>query len=244
MNKVSIKSSLILILTYVVLANMGTVLSKKIDINYLGEILLLLTFTVFLIRYIKRYSLTRVVGLIKINFHDAKKSLLYLPLFVIVLANGVFFFDRTISFNNIILAISFMMLVAFLGELLFRGLLFKSLEKDKTTKTAILISGATFGFGHIINLLNGYTSIDQIIQIVIATLIGILLSVLFVNTQSIIPGIIFHFCFNSASVLSINIEPLYNYICIGIILITALIYLLYLLKSVQRNKDILVENRL
>ena len=50
MNKVSIKSSLILILTYVVLANMGTVLSKKIDINYLGEILLLLTFTVFLIR--------------------------------------------------------------------------------------------------------------------------------------------------------------------------------------------------
>ena len=181
MNKVSIKSSLILILTYVVLANMGSVLSKKIDINYLGEILLLLTFTVFLIRYIKRYSLTRVVGLIKINFHDAKKSLLYLPLFVIVLANGVFFFDRTISFNNIILAIS---------------------------------------------------------------LIGILLSVLFVNTQSIIPGIIFHFCFNSASVLSLNIEPLYNYICIGIILITALIYLLYLLKSVQRNKDILVENRL
>ena len=76
MNKVSIKSSLILILTYVVLANMGTVLSKKIDINYLGEILLLLTFKVFLIRYIKRYSLTRVVGLIKINFHDAKKSLL------------------------------------------------------------------------------------------------------------------------------------------------------------------------
>lgn len=224
------KLSLIFILIYVVLASFGAILSKKIDIDYLGQILLLFTFSAFLIIYIKKYELTRVIGLIKISFKEVKENLLYLPLFLMVLANGVFFFDRTIVVKNIILSIVFMMLVAFLEEVLFRGLLFKSIEEYSTTKTAILVSGATFGFGHIINLLNGYTGINQIIQIALATLIGIILSTLFVCTKSIVPGIIFHFLFNTASILSTSLEPLYNYISISIIFVIASIYLLYLLK--------------
>ena len=156
-----------------------------------------------------------------------------------VLANGVFLFDRTIDFKYIILAIVFTILVAFLEELLFRGLLFKSIELDNTTKTSIFISGSTFGFGHIINLFNGYTVINQVIQIVLAILIGIILSVLFVRTKSIIPGMIFHFFFNIASILSIEVVDLYEYISFGIIFIVGLIYLLYLLKSMKQNEQAL-----
>lgn len=232
------------ILIYVILANVGAILSKKIDFDYLGQILLLLTLSLFLIIYIKKHELTRVIGLTKISFLEAKKNLLYLPLFIIVLLNGVFFFDRTIVFKDIILSIGFMMLVAFLEELLFRGLLFKSIEEHSTTKTAILISGATFGFGHIVNLLNGYTGTNQIIQIVIATLIVIILSILFVFTKSIVPGIIFHFSFNTASILSIKVVPLYDYISIGIIFVIALIYLFYLLKLIQQNEDTLKNSKL
>ena len=236
MNKLSLKSSLIFILIYVVSANVGAILSKEINVDYLGEILLLLVFSVFLIIYIKKNKLTMVIGLTKISFYEAKKNLLYLPLIIMVLVNGVFLFDRTIDFKHIILSIGFTILVAFLEELLFRGLLFKSIEIDNSTKASIFISGATFGFGHIINLFNGYTVINQVIQIVIAILVGTILSILFVRTKSIIPGIIFHFFFNIVSILSIKVVALYDYISASIIFVVGLIYLLYLLKSMKQNE--------
>lgn len=236
MNKLRLKSSLIFILIYIMLVNVGAILSEKLAINYLGQILVLLMFAVFLVIYIEKHELTRVVGLSKISFYEVKKNLFYLPLFMIVLANGVFFYDRTIALKDIILSIVYMILVAFLEELLFRGLLFKSIERDRRTKIAILITGLTFGFGHIINLLNGYIVINQIIQIVMATLIGIILSVLFVRTKSIVPGIIFHLFFNTVSILSVNVTVLCDYISASIIILIALIYLLYLIKTMNKIK--------
>lgn len=236
MNKLSLKSSLIFILIYIVSANVGAILSKEIKVNYLGEIILLLVFAVFLIIYIKKNKITMVIGLTKISFNEAKKNLLYLPLFIMVLVNGVFFFDRTIAFKNIILCICFTVLVAFLEELLFRGILFKSIEIHNTTKTSIFISGTTFGLGHIINLFNGYTVINQVIQIVMAILVGTILSILFVRTKSIIPGMIFHFFFNIVSMLSMKVVALYDYISASIIFVVGLIYLLYLLKSMKQNE--------
>ena len=241
MNKLDLKLSLIFILIYVVLANMGALLSENIGIDYLGETLLLLDFALYLIIYIKKHELTIIIGLTKISFHEIKKNLLYLPLFIMILANGVFFFDTTRAFKNVILSIAFTILVAFLEELLFRGLLFKSIEKNNTTKSTIFISGSTFGIGHIINLFNGYTLVNQIIQIVIAILIGIILSVLFVRTKSIIPGMIFHFLFNIVSILSIEMSNLYNYISAGIIFVISLIYLFYILKSMEEKEHILEE---
>ena len=106
----------------------------------------------------------------------------------------------------------------------------------KFTKTSIFISGSTFGFGHIINLFNGYTVINQVIQIVMAILVGTILSILFVRTKSIIPGMIFHFFFNIVSMLSMKVVALYDYISASIIFVVGLIYLLYLLKSMKQNE--------
>ena len=111
--------------------------------------------------------------------------------------------------------------------------------ENKSTKTSIFISSSTFGCGHIINLFNGYTVINQVIQIVLAVLIGIILSVLFVRTKSIIPEMIFHLFSNIASILSIEVVDLYEYISIGIIFVVGLIYLLYLLKSMKQNEQAL-----
>ena len=69
-----------------------------------------------------------------------------------------------------------------------------------------------------------------------AILIGIILSILFVRTKSIIPGMIFHFFFNIVSILSIKVVALYNYISASIIFVVGLIYLLYLLKCMKQNE--------
>jgi membrane protease YdiL (CAAX protease family) len=231
MKKVSLTLSLILIGVFMVLNAVGTRLSPAIGVVYSGQILLLLALSVFLLFYVGKNHLGNAVGLTKVDSRDAKTSLYYIPLVVMILANGAFFFDKTLPFLNILMVIAFMACIAFCEEVLFRGLLFKGIEARSNTKRAMLISGITFGLGHIINLLNGYTGIQQVIQVVLAILIGLLLSVLFVRTKTIVPGIVFHFLYNLASALSREVEPLQNYMMVGVIIVVAGGYLAYLLRK-------------
>ncbi len=58
-------------------------------------------------------------------------------------------------------------------EVIFRGFLFKAICKTNV-KQAIIISSVTFGFGHIVNLLNGRDIPETLIQICYAVAIGFL----------------------------------------------------------------------
>jgi len=236
MTRIKLWTSVIFIAIYVVLANAGAMLTERIGTAFSGQIFFLFGFSVFMLTYIKKRELMNTVGLAKVGFTEIKRCLFYIPLVLIALANGAFFFDSTNNIQEIVLTVIFMLFVAFLEELLVRGLLFKSIEESQSTKAAVLISGAAFGLGHIINLLNGYTGVQQIIQIVLAFAIGIVLALLFVRTKSIVPGIVFHFVFNIASALSIQVEPLYDYIAVGIILLIALAYMVYLI-NVKVKKE-------
>ncbi|MDR1689801.1 MAG: CPBP family intramembrane metalloprotease [Clostridiales bacterium] len=235
MRKISLKLSLVFIFVFLALNAAGTVLSAKTGFAYSGQVPLLLAFSAFLLFYIEKNKLRGLAGLTKISKRDCSANLFYIPLVILVLANGVFFFDKTTDFLSVLMVIAFMACIAFLEELLFRGLLFKAIEQRRNAKTAVLISGISFGFGHIVNLLNGYTDTRQIIQITIAVLIGLVLSLLFVRTKSIVPGIIFHFFFNIASALSRDVKPLQNYTMVGIIIVTSSAYLAYLAKNIRHS---------
>ena len=79
--------------------------------------------------------------------------------------------------------------VGFVEELLFRGFLLQALRARRNLTYAIIISGVTFGIGHIVNLLRGWSLTDQAIQIVAAVLIGIALAYCAVLTGSILPAL-------------------------------------------------------
>ena len=234
MKRLSLILTIAFIIIYVVLTNVGSVLTTELGTPYLGQNLLLLVFSVFLFIYTAKKRLMDTVGLTGVRARDAKVSLFYIPLILIILSNGVFFFDAKMPLFEILMTVVFMAFVACAEELLFRGLLFKAIEERSGSKAAVIVSGVTFGFGHILNLFNGYTGLDQIMQIVVAVLIGVVLSLLFICTKSIVPGIVFHFLFNSASALSTEVEPLYNYIMVGVIVVIGSAYLLYLLRGVSR----------
>lgn len=53
-----------------------------------------------------------------------------------------------------IFAVVTMALAAYVEEIIFRGFLYKVIEKDNV-KQAIVISAVTFGAGHIVNLFTG-----------------------------------------------------------------------------------------
>ncbi|TFB72524.1 CPBP family intramembrane metalloprotease [Cryobacterium glaciale] len=92
--------------------------------------------------------------------------------------------------------------VGFVEELIFRGFLFQAILAKKTVLRAIYLSGITFGLGHIVNLLRGYSGFDQLIQLVAAIVIGIALGYVVAITRSILPVVLFHILFNISGALT------------------------------------------
>lgn len=91
-----------------------------------------------------------------------------------------------------------MLCVGFLGEVIFRGLLFAAIAKNNI-RSAVIISSVTFGVGHIINLFNGsgMELLGNLCQIVFAIAVGFLLVTIFYRGGSLLPCILTHAAINT-----------------------------------------------
>ena len=124
-----------------------------------------------------------------------------------------------------------MLNVGFLEEVIFRGFLFKMMEKDNVNR-AIIISAITFGIGHIVNLLNGSNLIPTLMQISYAISIGYLFVIIFYKSKSLIPCIITHCLVNSLSIF--NTVSLY--VSSMFLIIISLVYAIYINKSIKEQE--------
>ena len=95
-----------------------------------------------------------------------------------------------------------MFCVGFLEELICRGLLFQAMAKDGV-KSAIIVSSVTFGFGHMVNLINGSGAelLPNLLQVMYAMAIGFAFVMIFCRTGSLMPCIIVHSVFNGLSAI-------------------------------------------
>ena len=163
------------------------------------------------------------------SFPSPKKYLYFIPLIMITSVNlwgGIYIKNST---NEIIFYIISMIGVGFLEEIIFRGFLFKMMEKDNV-RTAIVVSSVTFGFGHIINLLNGAEIIPTLIQIMYATSIGYLFVMIFYKSKSLWPCIITHILVNSLSIFNNNDSIVSLYIGPLFLIIVPILYAMYIKK--------------
>jgi membrane protease YdiL (CAAX protease family) len=133
-----------------------------------------------------------------------------------------------------------MLCVGFLEELIFRGFLFKAMEKDGI-KSAIIVSSVTFGIGHIVNLINGSgaTLLPNLCQVVSAIAIGFLFVVMFYRGKSLLPCILAHQFINITSFFA-NESAIDNKTRIVqsiIICVIALVYACILLKTLPKRKE-------
>lgn len=94
-----------------------------------------------------------------------------------------------------------MVLVGFLEEVIFRGLLFQAMRPGGET-TAIVVSSLTFGVGHIVNLLLGAPLLETLLQLVYASAIGFCFTAVFIRSGSILPCILAHAVTNATSILA------------------------------------------
>lgn len=186
-------------------------------------------FSVVLILLTVRLKRVAYYGLVKVS--NPKGFLYFLPLLLIVSVNLWSGININNTAKEIVFHILTMLNIGFIEEIIFRGFLFKMMEKDNP-KAAVAVSSITFGIGHIVNLLVGAELIPTLLQICYAMSIGYLFVVIFVKSKSIVPCIIAHSVNNSLSIfneentLSLYIAPIF-------LIVFPLIYAVYINKTVK-----------
>ena len=182
--------SLVLVGLYVALFSIADNLSRSIGIEKILTAPLSVLFVAVLYVWIHKNGLLKKYGLCAFD-GKAKDYFYFIPLFVIGscnLWNGV---QLNCSPMETALYVLSMLCVGFIEELIFRGFLFKAMAKDGI-KSAIIVSSITFGLGHIINLVNGAELLPTFLQIIYATAICFLFTMLFHKGKSLWPCIITH----------------------------------------------------
>ncbi len=222
--------ALVWIIFYVFAGTIGLNLSEVFGISDSAAVLTIGIVMLCLFMAIRKNDMAKEVGLTKPSDEGAKKALYYIPLVILIALNAIGGFDSSLSAITMVVLTGEMLFAAIVEEIVFRGLLFTALSKDYNTKLAIIISGVTFGAGHIVNLLNGYSGIDQLLQIVAAIAIGIVLALIFNLTGSINICIAFHFIFNLSSSFSAPISNTANIQIVAIFVVICAAYAIYLYK--------------
>lgn len=164
---------------------------------------------------------------------DPRKFLWFVPLVLIVSVNFWNGINLSHTPQEIIFHILTMLNVGFIEEVIFRGFLFRMMEKDNL-KIAILVNSLTFGIGHIINFFNGADLIPTLLQVGYATAVGYLFVTIAYKSGSIIPCIIAHSLNNSFSIFNAE-NSVSTYIAPVFLMIVPTIYAIYINKQYKTN---------
>ena len=228
------------IVAYVVLSSMADLLSVNIGIEKSATAALHIVMSLILFFWIRKNDMSERYGFLR-SIVPAKKFLYYIPLVIIASSSlwGGISLEKGAA-GTLMYVIS-MCCVGFLEEVIFRGLLFRALEKDGL-KQAIIISSLTFGIGHIVNLFNGSNKdiASNMIQIIFAIMVGFVLVLIFYYGKSIIPCIVFHSAnnvlgaFETEGSIDTRTEMILNLMLIIIVLGG---YAIYLLKTFSGKTD-------
>ena len=198
--KSEITFAVLWIVAYVVLSSYADQLSLSVGIVKSATAVLHIVMSLLLYFWIRSNNLSEKFGFCRPKV-PAKQFLYYLPLVIIAstaLWGGI---GLQYGFPDALLFVISMCCVGFLEEVIFRGLLFRAMEKDNL-KTAIIISSLTFGIGHIVNLFNesGKDPASNMVQIIFAVLVGFVLVLIFYYGKSLVPCILFHSANNALKV--------------------------------------------
>ena len=237
-NKSELWFSIVFIIIYIVGASLCDMLSNMVKIDKIFTFLFTFALSLFLFFWIKKNNLLNKYGLCKPKFR-AKNFLFYIPLLIIISTNFWFGVKLNYTLINTIFNVLTMLCVGFVEEIIFRGLLFKSLEKDNA-KTAIIISSVTFGVGHLVNLLSsGFNNLlPNICQVFYAMAVGFLFVMIFCKGGSLIVCILTHSFVNAFSVFQNTqaITPLIEILISLAIIFIAIIYSLVLIKTLKTKE--------
>ena len=239
MNKLYKKNELtfaiICIVAYVVIFSTADNISGAIGTAKLVTAPVCIAAAAVLLIWTKKNGLWKKYGLCKPTASPAR-LLFFIPLIAISsvnLWNGV-----TLNYSPVesaLYAVS-MICVGFIEELIFRGLLFKALCRNGV-KRAIIISGLTFGIGHIVNLLRGAEVFNTLLQMLFAVAVGVLFAVIFYKSGSIIPCVLSHAALNVTSAFAIERSDMTLIVVSAVLAVVSVAYSAVILKLNPKKEE-------
>ena len=150
--------------------------------------------------WVEKNGLAKTFGLCAFR-GNLRQYLWFLPLIVmscINLKNGL---ALSAPLSICLLMMVNTAVAGYVEELIFRGFLFRAMEKDNL-RTAIIVSAITFGAGHIVNVLNTADILGVLLQVCYAITIGFLYTVIVYKGGSLWPCIASHMFVNGSSVFA------------------------------------------
>ena len=232
--KSEITFAILWIVAYVILSSLGDQFSESVGITKSVTAALHVVMSLVLFFWIRKNGLGIRYGFCR-SAVPARRFLYYLPLVIIAFASFLNGARPQYGFPGTLLYVISMCCVGFLEEVIFRGLLFRAMEKDNL-RTAIIVSALTFGLGHIVNLFNGSGRelASSMLQIVFAILVGFVLVLIFFHGKSLLPCIVFHSANNALKAFAAegNMDPKTE-MTLNLVLIIVVLggYLLYLVRA-------------
>lgn len=144
-----------------------------------------------ILAFVKAFRLEGKYGLVKWR-GSAKEYLFFLPMLLLMTGNLWGGVRMAYGGGAQVCAVLSMLLVGFIEEMIFRGFLFRALLERDPVPAAVTISAATFGIGHIVNLLAGQGGLESLVQVVFAIAWGFLFTFVFYKSGSLAVCIAVH----------------------------------------------------
>lgn len=229
--------SILVTILFLLVISIGGAISSMFGVD--SKITLFIAYlllSIFILIYIKNKNHWSDYGFSRLDSMDRKTLISYIPLFIIAMIPVIAGFSSTITFMDVIYIFLFMILVAFVEETVFRGIIIHLLHK-KSLLVAIFGSSILFSIPHILNALNGKELGQTMFQIAFALVVGVLLALLIIRNKNIIPLILYHFINNTLSSLTNpNIDASLNLALNLVVFGISILYIIYLLLSLLPKK--------
>lgn len=193
--------------------------------------------TAALLLWAGRHGLFQKYGLCKTAL-PAAKFLFYLPLLLLATCNLWLGVTQNMPALETVLYILSMLMVGFLEEFIFRGLLFRAMRQ--TPRAAVIVSSLTFGIGHLVNLVNGSGAdlLSNLLQVGYATAFGFMTVIIFSRGGSLLPCIAVHSTVNALNAFAAPPKSLAADIAVSVLLgVIAAAYTLILLKMLPKPTE-------
>lgn len=169
--------------------------------------------------------------------------LYYLPLILVLITISVKGFDD-LTVLKVTQFVSFTLLVGFVEEAVYRGLILKAMM-NVSVKAAVITSSLLFAFTHALNMISGQDLANTAVQIVYSLLVGVVLALLMVRDGNIFPLILFHFVHNLIQFLGTEATGVtyYDWIVLAILGIYSILLITSLNKIKQNKLNLEIEQQ-
>lgn len=224
---------------YCVVQSLCNSLNEVIGVGYSASAVCCIAQAAVLLAFIRKNGLQQRMGLCA-PAAPARRLLYYAPLLIVMTRNlwdGAF---ATRPWEEVVCHIACMLGVGFVEEIIFRGFLFRAMEKSNR-RAAIIVSSITFGLGHLVNLVNGSGAglAENLYQVVGAMALGFMFVVLLDRGGSLLPCIAAHIVINVTSGFAseAGTAPALRLAFNTALIVISVSYALYLLKAIPAKEQ-------